>query len=532
MNLMTIFRRPYRASRSSQQRHRHRYVHLLVEGLESRELLSTKTGSLSFTNTPLVTDQGNSEPEIAVGKIGSTDTVGVAALDWLSFASNLWTGPFGSTPSGPTPIDTALHQPGKTVLGGGDVDLDIGSTGTIHATSILFMVNPTSKKAQIGVSAITIMNGAETAQIIDTAGADRPWITSDGPHVWIAYHDAGNSALIHVQRSDDDGLTWHRVADPIVGQGGATANATFNNEEGPIVADPSSSSPGHEVLYDIYAAGETGFLKSHTFTPNNIYVARSTNGGQSWTTTLVYSAPPGTALDSIFPSLAVDPTSGKLYATWSDGQHVGFATSSDHGAHWTTQTLSVNLAPASTAIFPWVAAYSGKVDVVYYGTNAASDSDPTAVWNVYLAQSIDDGADFTQSLVSHTSNHVGVISTAGTASPPGTRNLLDLFQVAIDPQSGHAAVVYTDDTLTKDSSGNPLPQVVLAYEDPPGPAPAGAVFSPSVSGASGPGTTSSSLAPSDSGFQPLAPGVTGAADPQDSSLAGPLLSPSNTKKRP
>jgi hypothetical protein len=529
MNLTTIFRRPYPASRSSQQRHRHRHARLLVEVLESRELLSTVPGSLTFSNTPLVTPQGNSEPEIAVGTIGSTDTVAAAALNWSGFGSNLWTGPFGSStpPQFQGPIDTALQQPGKTVLGGGDVDLDIGSTGAIHATSILYMVNPTFNKAQIGVSAITIKNGVETAQIIDTAGADRPWITSDGPHVWIAYHDAGNSALIRVQRSDDDGLTWHRVADPIVGQGGATANATFNNEEGPIVADP-----GHGFLYDIYAAGETGLLKSHTFAPNNIYVARSTDGGKSWTSTLVYSAPPGTSLDSIFPSLAVDPIHGTLYATWSDGQHVGLATSSDHGAHWTTQTLAVNLDPANTAIFPWVAAYGGKVDVVYYGTTAQSDSDPSAVWNVYLAQSTDYGAHFTQSLVSNTPNHVGVISTAGTASPPGTRNLLDLFQVAIDPQSGHAAVIYTDDTLTKDSSGNPLPQVVLAYEDPPGSTPAGAVFSPSVSGASGPGTTSTSLAPIDSGFQPLAPGVTGSADPQDSSLAGPVLAPSNPKKRP
>jgi hypothetical protein len=529
MNFTMIFRRPQPASRSS--KHRNRHARLLVEVLESREVLSTIAGSLQFTNTPLETADGNSEPEIAVGTIAGTDTVATAALDWSKFASNLWTGPFGSTPQLYGPIDTALQQPGKTVLGGGDVDLDIGSTGTIHATSILYMMNPALNKAQYGVSAITInKDGAETAQIIDTAGADRPWITSAGSHVWIAYHDAGNSALIHVQRSDDDGLTWHRVADPIVGQGGATANATFNNEEGPIVA--YSPSPGQVDLYDIYAAGQTGLLKSHTFSPNNIYVAKSTDLGKTWTSTLVYSAAPGTSLDSIFPSLAVDPIYGKLYATWSDGHNVGLATSSDQGAHWTTPTLTVNVDPAKTAIFPWVAAFNGTVDVLYYGTSAASDSDPGADWNVYLAQSTDDGANFTQSVVSNTSNHHGVISTAGTASPPGTRNLLDLFQVAIDPHSGLAAVIYTDDKLTTDSKGNPLPQVVLAYEKPAGRTPAATVFSPSASVVSGPGTTSTSLGAADSRFQPLAPWVTGSADPQDTSLAEPVLSPSNTKKRP
>jgi hypothetical protein len=102
--------------------------------------------------------------------------------------------------------------------------------------------------------------------------------------------------------------------------------------------------------------------------------------------------------------------------------------------------------------------------VVYYGTSAASKDDPNAVWNVYLAQTTDNGASFTQNLVSNTPNHMGVICTNGTGCAPGTRNLLDLFQVKIDPLNGLAAIVYVDDTLTKDSSGNPLAQTVLAQQ--------------------------------------------------------------------
>lgn len=75
------------------------------------------------------------------------------------------------------------------------------------------------------------------------------------------------------------------------------------------------------------------------------------------------------------------------------------------------------------------------------------------------------------------SNHVGVICTGGTACGPGTRNLLDLFQVAIDPVVSKAAIIYTDDTLTtSDVPGNfaclpgegpscPLPQAVLAQQN-------------------------------------------------------------------
>jgi hypothetical protein len=45
------------------------------------------------------------------------------------------------------------------------------------------------------------------------------------------------------------------------------------------------------------------------------------------------------------------------------------------------------------------------------------------------------------------------------------RNLLDLFEDAIDPVSGKLAVIYADDRLTTDASGSPLPQVVLAQQN-------------------------------------------------------------------
>ncbi len=87
------------------------------------------------------------------------------------------------------------------------------------------------------------------------------------------------------------------------------------------------------------------------------------------------------------------------------------------------------------------------------------------MWNVYLAQTTDNGASFTQSPVSNAPNHMGVICTDGIACPqpqiPGTRNLLDLFKVAIDPASGKAAVIYTDDHSLGSFS---LPQVVLAQQ--------------------------------------------------------------------
>ena len=430
------------------------------------QLDGTVNGAVSFSNTALLRDDGDSEPAISIHPNG---TMAMTALSWLTFGTNLWSGPFGSTPTFRGVVDSALQLPGRRlVFGGGDADLDLGSTGTLHATTLIFLTPPTVASFTVGVSAITCANGTSatlavpgdcTSQIIDTAGADRQWVTSDGRTVYISYHDSGNSTLIHVQRSDDDGYTWSRVHSPIPGQGRATGNATFNNDQGPIVADPFT----HNV-YDIYAAGEASIQKGTSADFNNIYVSRSTDGGKTWKANLVYHAPLFTALNNVFPALAVDPTNGKLYASWSDAHTVFFSTSSDQGSHW-TPAVAVNITPARTALFPWVAAYNGTVDVVYYGTLAASKDDTTAVWDTYMAQTADDGANFVQSKVSNSSNHVGVICTLGTACPAGTRNLLDLFEVAINPSNGKAGIIYTDDTITTDSSGNPLPQVVLAQQN-------------------------------------------------------------------
>jgi len=126
--------------------------------------------------------------------------------------------------------------------------------------------------------------------------------------------------------------------------------------------------------------------------------------------------------------------------------------------------VPVNIAPATTAIFPWLAALHGTVDLVYYGTTAASKDDPSAVWNVYMAQTMDGGIHFIQGVVTSHPNHVGVICTNGIACALGTRNLLDLFKVALDPATGLAAIAYTDDTLTKTANGSPLPQIALAQQ--------------------------------------------------------------------
>jgi len=418
---------------------------------------ATKTPS--FTNIVLLQPNGDSEPELSIGQNGQVVSV---ALSWTLFQTNAWVGAFGQTPTFQGGIDSMIQN---GIGGGEDADVDFGSTGTVHVTSLLAVFNPVTNVVQLGVSAITCPNGDLsnnfakcTRQILDFTQADRPWITSDGPHVWISYHDSGSSTLIHVWRSDDDGFTWKTVGDPIPGHDSATGNSTFNNDQGKIVADPVT----HNV-YDIFAAGVSGVQKGTTANFNNIYVSVSTDLGATWTPHLVFSAPVNQALNNIFPVLADDPSSGSLYAGWSNLHNVYVSKSTNQASTWTAP-VAVTSSPVNTALMPWIAVRSGTVDVVYYGTSAASNLDSTAVWNVYLSRSTDGGSHFAQSVVSSHPNHIGVVCTQGTGCARGTRNLLDLFQIGIDPVNGLAAIIYTDDTLTILPDGSPLPQVIFAFQ--------------------------------------------------------------------
>ena len=216
------------------------------------------TPTPAFTNTPLIAtlplpgittapnanSTGNSEPAITFGKDGS---MAVDGLAWLPFQVNLWTGHFGATPSYFGAMDSDLNNvgAGRTTLGDEDADVEITSAGTTLLADLDLILNRNGRGGQLGVNVTRCPAGTTapsgcTHTFLDTAGADRPWITTAGTSAWVSYHDSGNSTLIRVKRSTDDGKTWSPAGSPIPGQGAATGNATFNNSLGPIVADPGN----------------------------------------------------------------------------------------------------------------------------------------------------------------------------------------------------------------------------------------------------------------------------------------------------
>jgi hypothetical protein len=223
--------------------------------------------------------------------------------------------------------------------------------------------------------------------------------------------------------------------------------------------------------------------------PWSLWIARSTDGGTTWTRRLVAELGDHNP-SNIFPEMTVDKA-GNLYFTWSQSQgpledvsggsgffgeqDVYYAFSTNHGDTW-SPPINLTKENGDSAVFPWmVAGDPGQVDLVYYKANTGLNSnvafvdasgnpcpDPnsdcggspnSAVWNTYFAQSqnaLNTGANFKSVQITDHPNHLGQICTLGLACS-GNRNLADFISVDLD-HLGAANVVWTDDNNSNGDS--------------------------------------------------------------------------------
>src|SRR5438093_1244778 len=107
----------------------------LIASLAAAALVLTASAagsSPTFTITPLLRPDGSLENAISIGASG---LMALTALSGEPVATDTWLGQFGTTPSFVGQFDANL---GSRVGGGGDADVDLGSTGTLHLTSLIF----------------------------------------------------------------------------------------------------------------------------------------------------------------------------------------------------------------------------------------------------------------------------------------------------------------------------------------------------------------------------------------------------------
>jgi hypothetical protein len=145
---------------------------------------------------------------------------------------------------------------------------------------------------------------------------DRPWVTAAGQNVYVAYHDFTAEAPV-VCTSHDGGNTFVSCIQAF-GANPSVTNCAENTVPARALAiDPTNSSLN--FLYSCSTATEN--LQHPPFGPlHDYYLARSTDGGLTWTTHRVFAADTsgGKAPNyaNIFGTLAID-SAGNYYALFA-----------------------------------------------------------------------------------------------------------------------------------------------------------------------------------------------------------------------
>ena len=468
---------------------------------------------------PLLLAGGGAEPSIRVPNDGLSAAY-VSAPSGLG--SNFWRITDRRNADGShTFLQSAVQQP-DLGTGGGDSEISVSSkpSGESRCDTIAYsglhnidlLDNFTVATSTDCGKTFSLANPYATQNTL----TDRQWQAFDGASTnFLVYHKVDTSQIV-VSESVDGGQTYvslspdgtHGIIDA------ATLPAAANsNQVGNIVVDYAhavgtdnllSGEPIHR-MYAVFGAPRDAADNAQAQIDTNaqgagaynhvdtIYLARSDDGGLTWTDTKVYGVDPAShrELNLLFPVVDVDKA-GNVYVVWSDGYKVEYAASTDGGASF-SKPFQVNTDnrglvattgaekpdPGKSDLFPWLAAGAdGYLDVVWYhGEGGAPTSnlayrdpgDAKTSWTVAFSQLGNahrtSGGATSPTVLNYSEAvtppvHTGDICQNGTfcslvpvpGAPfsTGDRSLLDFFEVAIDKQ-GRANIALADNAAAPGS---------------------------------------------------------------------------------
>jgi hypothetical protein len=412
---------------------------------DGARLARYKAGKFAFTQPKvlggpdgLLFGTQDLEPRAAVDPLGN---IYVAAIQGTPGGTDVWKSQdggntfayLGQPDGGQAASATAGRTPG---VGGGDEDIAIGSTGRVYVASLFGIQDPmtVTMSSSTNGGATWVANPNSQNVPLD----DRQWIAASGDKtVYLTFAQTGallvGTSSIFCMKSTDGGLTFPQITQVTKPEFGVQPEF-----QGNIALDPRNGN-----VYTVFI-GHPG---------NYVYVARSTDGGNSFVLKLVKSGTQTESYGNVFPVLAVD-RGGNIHVVYSNGHNIYLASSSDQGETWTTPVRVSNGVETKTALSPWIdAGDAGKVDIMWWATSAASNLTGDAKWKVYFAQTLNALAKnptITESAATGIF-HSGPICVRGTACAAGTRNLAEYGSTTVY-LDGKAMIVYPDDQQTS----NPL----------------------------------------------------------------------------
>jgi len=377
--------------------------------------------------TPLFLEQ-DAEPRVVHDPQGN---IYVAAIQGVPAGTDLWKSMDGGNtfdylgePDG-TQAAAAAGAGTGVGIGGGDEDITVGSSGKLALASL--WLGSVTNCASSDSATTWLCNPFAS----DLPEDDRQWLAFYGQNmVYLTTKQLGtldNSTLtIYVAKSFDGGISFPQVAEvtkPVLG--------VQPGDQGNMVVDQSNG--------NVYMV----FIGAY---PNQVYLAKSTDGGLNWLLKLIYQSASGTSLQHVFPAIAID-RGGNLHVVFNDGRRSLLTSSRDQGASWTTPVQVNTGANAKTSVEPWVVAGdAGKLNIFFYGTSSSDYMDPNAQWQIFMAQTQNAFRNVPVLYIKPATGimHKGAICVNGTACPNGTRNLLEYFfpDTYLD---GNALATYPDD---------------------------------------------------------------------------------------
>jgi hypothetical protein len=290
----------------------------------------------------------------------------------------------------------------KKVTSVGDPAISFGANNTVYYANIGF--NRVDESDAIFVS-VSPDGGATWGNPVLVANSGGTTFFND--KVWIGADPGSGRATVSWTRFKDNPQSGY-VESPIVAATTANFGTSWSNW-----VDVSGIHRYDQGSVPVYGLDGTVYVSFESANPNDGFndwnvVAKSTNGGASWTQTAVsrnvdenFPAFGGRGVLSglhfrtnTFPGLTVDRVTGKLYMAWADNRMGStaltsvqvFVQSSSDGVSWSPiRQLTTS---AADKIYPWVAANGGNVIVSYYSREWA----PTGEIDFAYVKSNDGGA--------------------------------------------------------------------------------------------------------------------------------------------
>lgn len=181
----------------------------------------------------------------------------------------------------------------------------------------------------------------------------------------------------------------------------ATIQVSYSRNGGLTFSSPTTISVSGANQGSVPAVGPNGevYVAWLDFVSNSIRIARSTDGGVTFTTRNVQSVVripsplPNTRFrTNSFPTLAVDPANGNVYIAWADNRNgnadILFTRSTDGGLTWTSPLRVNDDATTRAQFFPWMTVSNAIISLAFYDRR---DDPADHDHHLYYARSSDGG---------------------------------------------------------------------------------------------------------------------------------------------